>query len=55
MCSRRKLLRYLLILGVGVVTGELLAVVFAFGVTVLVLGVLLALLWAGEVPPRDAY
>lgn len=52
---KQQMLRFLLLLGLGVLCGELITVVFALGVTVLALAVILALLWAGEVPPRNAY
>ena len=52
---RQRMLRFLLLLGLGVLCGELITVVFALGVTVLAMGIILALLWAGEVPPKDAY
>ena len=52
---RQRLLRFLFLLVLGVLCGELIAVAFALGMTVLVLCVMLALLWAGEVPPKDAY
>ena len=52
---KQRVMKFLFLLALGVLCGELITVVFALGVTVLAMGIILALLWAGEVPPKDAY